>query len=644
MKIILKVSITIILFSSLINAQEQKTKRADKKFDDYAFVDAIENYEQLVNEGYSKEDIFKRLGNANYLNAKYGKATEWYGKLLNLEAVEIEGEYMYRYAQCLKSIGKYKEADFWMTKFEKTKINDTRANLFSEKPNYLEEIKLNSGRYDISNLDVNSAVSDFSPAYYKDNLVFSTARDTGITSRNIHQWNKGSFLNLYEASITEDGKVSEPKRFSKKINTKTHEASAVFTKDGNTVYFTRNNSQNGKFERDDEGISRLKIYRAILDEGEWSNIQELPFNSDSYSVAHPALSNDEMTLYFSSDMPGTVGASDIFKVSIKENGSFGVPENLGHEINTESRETFPFVSKDILYFASDGHPGLGGLDVFAVMLNGSMKDVINLGEPINGREDDFSYIVDENGKGYFASNRTEGKGDDDIYSFVENQPLNFSCFSNLEGIVVSLETKEPIGEANVSILDEYDNIVFDLATAKDGGFETELDCKKKNYKIVISKEGYQSASKNLTIELGQTEQLKIQLLQATIEESIKRGSDLISYLELDPILFDLNKAEIRRDAQPILKVAANYLQENSDLKIEIRSHTDTKASDEYNQKLSNQRAKATRDYLVNLGISTARISYEGFGEGNLLNDCKQWKNCSAQENEKNRRSEIIVVD
>jgi len=182
--------------------------------------------------------------------------------------------------------------------------------------------------------------ADFSPSFHKkDGFVFSTARDTGLISKNTHRWNKGAFLDLYTTTIDTEGNISSINKLSKNLNTKAHESSITFTKNGNTIYFTRNNSKNGFFSRDNDGVSRLKIYRGELINGKWKKIKPLPFNSDDYSVAHPTLSEDEKTLYFSSDMPGTLGQSDIFKVSINEDGSFGTPENLGNTINTEARET-----------------------------------------------------------------------------------------------------------------------------------------------------------------------------------------------------------------------------------------------------------------------------------------------------------------
>ncbi len=627
----------------MVHSQDSKIKRAEEKFEDYAFVDAIDNYEELVKKGYSEQEIYQSLGNANYLNAKYEEAANWYGKLFDLIDQDIDATYLYRYAQVLKSAGDYKTSDSIMERFKITKANDHRASLFFDQKDYLKTIEANSGRYDILNLGINSNVSDFSPSFYKEHIVFATARDTGITSRNIHQWNKGAFLNLYQASTNEDDSLGAVEKFSSTLNTKTHESSAVFTSDGSTVYFTRNNSNDNRFKRDEKGISRLKLFRAEWVDEEWKNVSELPFNADDYSVAHPALSADEKTLYFSSDMPGTIGASDIFSVSIYEDGTYGEPKNLGETINTESRETFPFVSDNTLFFASDGHPGLGGLDVFATKLDGSSNEVLNLGKPLNGQQDDFSFIIDINGKGYFASNRTGGIGDDDIYSFQENEPLQFQCLAELTGVVKDAETQLPISEAQVSILDNSGALVTSVLSDFGGEFRMDVDCNTKNLSLVVNKEGFDSKVMEFDVFPSQLNTVEIVLPKRSTQMMPETGADLIASLGLQPILFDLDSSEIREDASSILKEASVFLIANESIKIEIQSHTDAKASRSYNQRLSQARAKQTYDYLITLGVNAKNLTFKGYGEGSLLNKCEIWEQCSKSENEKNRRSELIVI-
>ncbi|MDI6051137.1 hypothetical protein QLS31_15015 [Flavobacterium sp. XS2P24] len=243
-------------------------------------------------------------------------------------------------------------------------------------------------------------------------MVFASARDTGRVAKVKFKWTNRYFTNLYLAELKADGSVGTPERFERKINSKFNESTPVFTKDGETMYFTRNNFLNGIKGKDDKKVNLLKLYKVSYMQGKWTNIVELPFNSDQYSVAHPALSNDEKKLYFASDMPGTLGQSDLFCASINSDGSFGKPENLGASINTEGRKTFPFISGDNeFYFASDGHPGLGGLDVFvSTIINDSTFDEVqNIGAPMKAKQDDFAFILDiKNRTGFFSSNRDGG--------------------------------------------------------------------------------------------------------------------------------------------------------------------------------------------------------------------------------------------
>ena len=625
-------------------AQEKKIRKADTKFTNYSYASAIQSYEDLVEDGYTEEEIFKNLGNANYLNANYQEASNWYGQLFQLGITDIDPEYMYRYAQTLKSLEKYDASDVWMNKFKTARSNDQRALAFGNNEDYLEQIEERSGRYELKNLGLNSKVSDFAPSFYGKDLVFSTARDSGLVSKNIHRWNNGAFLNLYKATGDDQGNFTELDKLDRKLNKKTHESSTAFTKDGKTMYFTRNNSNNGKFSRDEEGISRLKIYRADLIDEEWGNIVELPFNGDSYSVAHPTLNNDETKLYFASDMPGTAGESDIFSVEINEDGTFGAPQNLGPQINTEARETFPFVTaSDILYFSSDGHPGLGGLDVFGTDLKNDSGKVLNVGRPLNGEEDDFSYIVnEETKKGYFASNRKGGQGNDDIYSFVEKEPLDFTCHTNITGVVKDKKTGALLANATIKVYDTKKNLIASSETDANGAFAMEGNCEDGNYKVVATKTDYDEGDK-IFATVNAKDATGIEVVLAQTDKSAPIGTDLAKYLNIEPIYFDFDKHFIREDARISLNKVLAYLNEYPNVKIQVGSHTDSRANDNYNLRLSANRAKSTAAYLVEQGIDEGRISFEGFGETQLTNDCSNGVPCTKEQHQMNRRSEFIVV-
>ena len=629
---------------ALVSAQDKQTEKAQKKFENHSYVLAIESYESLVEKGYTQEQIYKNLGEANYQNANYTEAANWFSKLFKLEDTSIDADYMYKYAQSLKSSKEYEASSIWMEKYSAAKSADVRAKKIAANPDYLEKIEKSSGRYAIKNLPINSAAADFAPAFKDQQLVFSTTRDSGTVSRFVHSWNNEPFANLYSASVGENDDFGAPAKLST-LNKKTHETSAVFTKDGSTVYFTRNNSQNGKFSRDDKGVSRLKIYRAKLIDGGWKNIVELPFNGDDYSAAHPTLSPDERKLYFASDMPGTIGASDIFVVNLNEDGSIGTPENLGNTINTEARETFPFVTdSNVLYFASDGHPGLGGLDVFATSIeNMDELYIVNTGKPVNSEQDDFGFIInDATKKGFFSSNRDGGQGGDDIYGFTENEIIDLSCNTVVDGVVKDKETNNPLANAKVSIFNKASQLVAETTSAADGTFSLEGDCKDGDYKLVAVKEEYDQSDK-MFATVGSTNTSGVEI---ALEKSLKQaqtGADLVKFLALKPVYFDLDKAYIRTDAAATLMKVVAYMNEFPSIKIQVESHTDVKAGKTYNARLSQRRAENTIAFLVANGIAAERLSGEGFGESRLANDCTTREKCTDEEHEQNRRSEFIVV-
>ena len=405
----LKYTFLLLLTFQIGFAQKDRLKEADEMFDRYAFIDAREVYLEVAEAGYKSENLFKKLGDSYYFNGDLPKSVKWYEELYKLKEGKLEEDYLFRYAMALKSAQRYDESDEMMLEFEKIKGEDSRVNLFKGERNYLELIELQSGRFSLENIDVNSPLSDFSPTVYQNRLVFASNRETGSSVKRVHEWNKQPYLDLYEVVIDSAENISgNVVSLPKIINSKFHESSATFTKDGLTIYFTRNNYNNKKYGKSEEGINFLKIYKSTRKSltSEWSEPKELPFCSDNYSVAHPALNPDESKLYFSSDMPGTLGLSDIFVVDINEDGSFGEPENLGDNINTEGRENFPFISQESeLFFSSNGHVGLGGLDVFVSVIkeDDGYGEVFNLGRPVNSSKDDFSFIINNDlKKGFFC--------------------------------------------------------------------------------------------------------------------------------------------------------------------------------------------------------------------------------------------------
>lgn len=639
---ILQLSIVMSLCSFTMEAQEKQMASAAKLFNEYAYVDAIEEYKQIAARGYKSAELFEKLGDAYYHNGELENSAKWYGELFALNQ-EVAPEYYYRYSQALKSTGDYEKANAILDRFAQKNSEDLRAKLYAGNKNYLAVIKKNSGRYEVSKTNINSAYSDYGPAYWGDKVVFATSRDTTGLVRRIDGWTNHSFTELYIASLNSDGSLGKPERFSNRLETKMHESTPVFSKDGKTVYFTRNNYNDGKIEKDGTGQVLLKIYRATLKDDKWSDVTELPFNSNNYSVAHPALSADGKVLYFASDMPGSYGQADIYKVSVNADGSFGTPENLGLGINTQGKETFPFIDSDgQLYFASEGHPGLGGLDIYiAKAENGKFNKAYNIGEPVNSKNDDFAFIIDIPSKtGFFSSNRASGAGYDDIYAFRETKQIEFDCKQLLTGIITNEKTGEVVPDASVSIFGDDQKLIKKITSGADGKYSFEVEC-GKSYTVKSEKQDYPSKEAKTVIpqEPGETK-----LPIALVKNTIKVGTDLAKEFKIEQIYFDLAKYNIRPDAAIELDKIVKFMKEYPTAKIDVRTHTDCRASDKYNMTLSNNRAKSVIAYITNNGIDAARLTGRGYGETRLVNKCADGVKCTEAEHQQNRRSEFIVTE
>jgi outer membrane protein OmpA-like peptidoglycan-associated protein/tetratricopeptide (TPR) repeat protein len=639
-----KLLYTVFLVLFVFNAigQTAKLTAAEAKYGDYAFIDAIATYEKVAQKGYQDEKMFQKLGNAYYFNGESTTAVKWYDALFAMNAQQ-EPEYYYRYAQTLKSTGNYAKADQMLAIFNKKAATDKRGLLFEKNKNYLETIKSNSGRFTIADAGINSSQTDYGSAFLGTELVFASARDTGGVAKRKFKWTNKSFTNLYSVTLNEDGSVGTPKRFERNVNSKFNESTPVFTKDGKTMYFTRNNFLDGKRKSDDKKITLLKLYKTILEDGEWVTITELPFNSDQYSVAHPALSVDEKTLYFSSDMPGTAGQSDLFSVAINADGSFGTPKNLGSAINTEGRETFPFVSaENELFFASNGRPGLGGLDIYVTKIgaDNNFSEIQNVGAPVNGSEDDFAFLIDSESKnGFFTSNRKGGKGYDDIYRFTQTRKLN--CEQALAGIISDQESGKPLSNAKVRLLDDQFQFLKEGVTDSQGNYSFEVAC-GKTYYVRAEKQDYETKEAKIAIPAttGKTD------LPLALEKRIKAigvGTDLAKTLNIPMIYFDLDKWAIRKDAAFELEKVLAVMQQYPKMKIDVRSHTDSRQTAKYNMTLSDRRAKSTIQWLIKNGIAPNRLIGKGYGESQLVNHCSDGVSCDEAEHQLNRRSEFIIV-
>ena len=617
-------------------AQESKIKKANEDFFNFDYIDARKIYLSVVEDGYSSAQVYKKLGDTYYFNSEYADAATWYLKLVDTYPNEVESEYYYRAAQSLKSIGKLEESKSLMEKYM-----ETSGATYPNWDTYQYLASTQDNQYQVKNITDGMNGSDFGPSYYGDKIVFaSSSIDT--EGSKIHDWNGLPYLDLFEAEIDENGQLKNIQKLEGDINSPYHESSAVFTKDGKTIYFTRNNYINGKKKRGKERLVTLKIYRASLQEdGTWGNVVELPFNEDSYSTAHPALNPEENRLYFSSNRNGSLGASDIWYVDILGNGNYGQPVNLGSKINTKQRESFPFISKTgDLYFASDGHTGLGGLDIFVVSLNetGPYPTVTNLKKPINSNLDDFGYVMDETGKiGYISSNRfgDQGSSSDDILAFTAD------CKITIQGMVTDAKTGAPLQGSDVVLLDSSSKVVAQKVVDANGRYDFGplADCNDQYaVRASFAEKEYEPSEKVVQTQSG-VDSMEVNLQLTPPDCPVE---DLGCRLDLQPIYFDFDKHNIRPDAEVELAKILNAMEEYPQLNIHIESHTDSRGNDDYNMQLSERRAKSTLEWLVSKGIDRNRSSAKGYGESQLINNCSNGVNCSQEEHQLNRRSMFII--
>jgi outer membrane protein OmpA-like peptidoglycan-associated protein/tetratricopeptide (TPR) repeat protein len=616
---------TSVLLFLLLNfslfAQNKQTQKADDLFERYEFVLAIEQYLVLVENGKQDFYVFKQLGECYYNMFNSIESAKWYALATQNEQ---DAETYFNYAQMLKANGQYEEANKQMNLFAIKAPKDQRAIEFNKTPDYLPSLIEKDKLFNVKLLDINSDKSDFGAMLYGDVLYFSSARNTGGKK---YGWNEEPFLDIYQSNLKSDGSFSEPTPITE-LNTRFHEGPVSISADGNTIYFSSESFNANLFEKNNE--KRLKygqvhLFKAQNSNGKWSEISPMPFNDKKYSTSNPSIDKENKVLYFSSNMPGSIGGIDIWKVQVKGDGSYGIPENLGEKINTAGDESFPFITNDnVLYFASNGLTGFGGLDVFFVDLNKNDAP-LNAGKPVNSEKDDFALTYNSIKQlGFVSSNRS---GEDQLYSSI---PI---CKGQIKVQVKSLKDDTVLINSKVLILDDKSNVIGTQFSNDKGEVIYDVDC-EKIYIIEAYKDGYITEKIPLAKFVGGV---------ITVNVVIKPIDVVITETEiiLSPIYFDFNKSNITKQGADELDKLIYVMSQNENLKIYVKSHSDSKGDDKYNLNLSDKRAKATVQYVISKGIDASRISGKGYGESELKIDCKS--KCTEEQNAINRRSEFLLV-
>ncbi|MEO6729205.1 MAG: OmpA family protein [Candidatus Dojkabacteria bacterium] len=675
---------------SVAKAQDQYTqKKMDAAVNAYKhlkFVDAIEALKLVLAKSPKNIDAMEMMANSYRLTKQYGQALEWYTKLSQQSFTKPD--WALRYAEALANNKEYEKSEIWYRKYLSIVPSDRRAALFSEA----DFDKLGKGvNWDIRYLSINTPASEYAPMIYKEGMIFSSNRQDKKPVKYVFGWNNTPFTDLYlikdrkkikdaEAgvddtdvkanlalkagkfnddntaptsndtkilgtydpkmygAISASDKLNEVVKLNKNINTRFHEGSSALVSDG-SLMFTRNNFYKSKSAQSSEGIIKLKLYTA---EGyNWKNIVPFEYNNNEYSVGHPSVSKDGKILIFASDMPGGLGGVDLyFCIRLTNDSPWSRPVNFGSKINTEGDEEFPYLDNyNKLYFSSNGWPGLGGLDVFSVIIDDLKATTTpeNLGPPLNSPLDDFAVALTNDSTGYFSSNR---RGNDDIYSFKKKV---FKII--LKGRVIDGITGAPLPNATVLLKNgEIENNLilnplaqFEKELSKGTGYE--LDGLLKDYlpdRRYIATDGIDKDT-TIYVELSLKRTSKIQQYVINNCDSLKR------VFNTNNIYYDLDKYNIRPDAYENLDQVVELMKKYPAIEVISRSHTDSRASESYNRTLSYNRGESAKRYLIAKGIDKNRISVQYFGKSRLVNRCKDGIACTEEEQQMNRRTEFEVI-
>jgi len=618
----LLISLNLLLFLTVSYSQNKITSKADNLFNSFQYVNAINEYLKIAESKSADQYVFEQLADCYFTIFDMENASKWYAKAIDGTA---KPETHFRYAQTLKSFGKYKEADQQMDIFAKLLPNDSRAKEHKTNSNYLPKLENSSKLFDVSQVTIKgSGTSDFGAILTDDaSFYFVSTRNT---SNKTDRWNNQPYLDIYKSTRNANGTFSEPIAV-KELNTPFHDGPLTISSDGNTIYFSRDGLSEGQYEINKNSKTKLGqqgLYKATKIDGKWSQIEALPINSKSYSVTCPSLSKDGKTLFFASNMPGGFGESDIWKVSVSNN-EYGKPENLGAAINTSEKENFPFITEDnVLYFASNGKQGFGSFDIFKINLNAN-EEPQNIGKPVNGEKDDFSFSFNKSKNvGYFSSNRN---GFDAIYLA---SPI---CKANAIVVITNKKTAQVIPNALVTLLDTKGNSISKMVANADGKLNFDIDCETE-YSVQVSAQNFESASYQIKkVKSGETI-VQVPLIPT---EVIITDKEVV----LNNVYFEFNKSNITNQGANELDKLVTVMKLNPTMVIFVKSHTDSKGSVAYNLNLSEQRAQSTVQYLISKGIESERISGKGFGSSEPKVICGS--NCSEEEHSKNRRSEFIIV-
>lgn len=670
----------VSLMSLGVNAQKKnyETLNGDLAFEKYKYEEAVVFYKSALKDNPNDNELKLKIAESYRKSNNHKSAVEWYSQVLDTNASDYDDIYKLHYAQALLYSDDKEKAKKWFLSYKEkdtsSRVSENRLEGIENFDNLLKSSKY----YSIKSVNLNSPSKDFSPSFFQNGLIFVSDR---TTDEGKNKWDSRVFLNLFHSKLSENGTFYPPQELSGKLNTMFHEGPVAIYDNETKIVFTRNNYHKRVLKRSEEGINNLQLFFADINEkGKWSNLRKFEHNSSEFSTGHPTINSTGDLIVFSSDKPGGQGGSDIYYSQLV-NEKWSEPKNIGPQVNTLGDELFPFLFQDsILYFSSNGHYGLGGLDVYKASFNKeASSEIENLGVPINSNADDFGVIVHKNGNmGYFSSNR-ESYENDDIYQF-RVIPVGARIS------VVDKTTKKNIQTASLSITEkgtskqlEYNGIPLTYKALYDEAYTIEVMAEGyEPEKIKFSTVGIEPGmlkevavlmspiikskpeAEPITIpnevaevvEIGGTTYIGVKgKLFSPEEMNISKDSlivmkknqvDGLDSIEIENIYYEHDKFDLKNQAKRTIHGIVLLMEKYKEAVLEIASHTDSKGSKAYNERLAQDRSNRVVTYLGSLGVDKTRLIATSYGETRLLNNCADGVPCTPQEHRMNRRTEFVL--
>lgn len=635
-------------------AQKKDIKAADLLYQKFEYARAVEVYKKALEAGQPTLVVSSKIADCYRLMNNAKEAEFWYAQVLSFP--DHEPQQIKYYADAARKNGNFVKAhQHYLTYGQKMPAEAAAAQALAAACTNAQQWLAQPLAYDLKKVKaLNSENADFSPTAYLEGLVFTSNRTPAVkTKADVSGWTGKPDFKLFYIKGN-DSAWQTPELLPEPLNNKFQNGSAVFSPNQDIIYFTRINRVKQKnkkantdpfswvkFPTESEFINRLEIFISEKKDEKWSEPKAFPYNKvTEYSVGHPALSPDGNTLYFASDMPGGVGETDIYFSQKQAGGTWSKPQNLGSAVNTPGKELFPTFGPDsTFYFSSEGHNGMGGLDIYAARgAADTWKDIRNLKYPLNSSQDDFGILFDKtNEAGYLSSNREAADGADDIYAFkFVRTPCNLAGRA-IEKIQVKpgVYRESPVENVMMRLYKGSDTTsIITYSDAK--GFFTFPILDGVTYTVKGIKEGYLTRSVTVAPSCEST-------LDMVKMGMVLNRNTLNKPIVIENIYYDLDKYTIRPDAALELDKLVRTLKDNPTIKIELSSHTDSRNTIAYNNLLSQLRAEAAVKYMITKGIAPDRMVAKGYGESRLLNKCADNIKCSEEDHQLNRRTEFKLL-